>query len=513
MATNVIEGFLVQLGFKVDADAQARFNRSVADAGKRLTGISLKAAAALTAIGAGWTKTTSSIASDQNLAKWTGSSIRGLSILHQAFEAAGGSASQVDAAMTEMTKRFRTIPGYADSFKNVLGVSMTDTQGNLRDTSAIMEDVAVAMHGMDDAAAAQAAEFLGLGDSWQILKDKDFPKYIAAARDQLGELGGSLDETAASSVNLSNSLNGFMKAALLGVKSVIGQLNESFHLDEMIDGWTKKIPDVAKTVADTATAVVRTEKRLIDENDSFWGWLVDWMNPEVTDRHFKEEMERVKRERAAKERTEAARKQGAEVKTPTTGNYSGANVPRGIRNNNPGNIRGADGKFRQYATMEEGVYALARQLKMYQNAGASTVADMVTNWAPASENNTAAYATAVSRYLSARLGSQFDWNSSLNLSDPKVLQAMTEAITQHENGRGWEQAVIGTQFADEYLRAAQVQAKSRAWSASRNQLSQSTTVNQNITVSDRNAARDIARLTRREIDKAADTRALGRASM
>jgi hypothetical protein len=513
MATSVIEGFLVQLGFKVDADAQARFNRSVADAGKRLTGISVKAAAALAAIGAGWAKTTSSIAGDHNLAKWAGSSIRGLNVLHQAFKNAGGDASQIDAAMTEMTKRFRTIPGYADAFKNVLGVSMTDSQGNLRDTSDIMKDVAVAMQGMDDAAAAQAAQFLGLGDTWQILKDKDFPKYLAEAEKQVGSLGNNLDETSESSVRLTNSLNNLLATALLGIKSIISQLNNTFHIDKWIDKITEKIPGWANSVSDTATAVVRTEKRLWNESDGFWGWLSDWLNPEVTDTKFQKELDRVAKERAEKEKKNKQKERGEEVKSPTTGNYKGASIPRGIRNNNPGNIRGSDGQFKTFATMDEGVYQLARQLKMYQNAGAKTVADMVSNWAPASENNTVAYANAVSRYLSARLGANVGWNTALNLSDPRVLAAMTEAITQHENGDGWQRAVIGPQFADEYLRAAQVQAKSRAWSASRNQLSQSTTVNQNITVSDRNAARDIARLTRREIDKAADTRALGRALM
>ncbi|MEN4919452.1 LPD38 domain-containing protein [Achromobacter spanius] len=116
-----------------------------------------------------------------------------------------------------------------------------------------------------------------------------------------------------------------------------------------------------------------------------------------------------------------------------------SNAPRGIRNNNPGNIQkgvgfageveGNDPRFAIFATPEDGIRATARNLLTYQRQhGLDTVQDIVNRWAPPSENDTGAYVQQVARALGVDAGERLD------LSDPSTLARLTTAIIRHENG-------------------------------------------------------------------------------
>lgn len=116
-----------------------------------------------------------------------------------------------------------------------------------------------------------------------------------------------------------------------------------------------------------------------------------------------------------------------------------SNAPRGIRNNNPGNIQkgvgfageveGNDPRFATFATPEDGIRATARNLLTYQRQhGLDTVQDIVNRWAPPSENDTGAYVQQVARALGVDAGERLD------LNDPSTLERLTTAIIRHENG-------------------------------------------------------------------------------
>lgn len=115
------------------------------------------------------------------------------------------------------------------------------------------------------------------------------------------------------------------------------------------------------------------------------------------------------------------------------------NAPRGIRNNNPGNIekgvgfqgevQGNDSRFATFDSPESGIRGLARNLLTYQNRyGLNTVDAIINRWAPGNENNTGAYVSAVARAMGVAA------NDSLDLHNPDTLEKLTTAIIQHENG-------------------------------------------------------------------------------
>lgn len=115
--------------------------------------------------------------------------------------------------------------------------------------------------------------------------------------------------------------------------------------------------------------------------------------------------------------------------------------PRGIRNNNPGNLRRtsdpwqgltAEQRDKDFFTFNSSVYgirALARVLISYQDKfGIDTIDGIISRWAPGAENDTAAYIQAVAR----RTG--FGSLQSLNMHSFVHLKPIVDAIIWHENG-------------------------------------------------------------------------------
>jgi hypothetical protein len=113
--------------------------------------------------------------------------------------------------------------------------------------------------------------------------------------------------------------------------------------------------------------------------------------------------------------------------------------PRGIRNNNPGNIEytgtqwkgldnpASDGRFMRFIAPEWGIRALARTLDTYHNThGIDTVRGIINRWAPSFENNTGSYIGHVAQSVGVSADQPFDVNAKM----PQLVRA----IIQHENG-------------------------------------------------------------------------------
>lgn len=111
---------------------------------------------------------------------------------------------------------------------------------------------------------------------------------------------------------------------------------------------------------------------------------------------------------------------------------------RGIRNNNPGNIRvskdqwegmtGDDGAFVIFDSPESGVRALGKNLLSYGRQGYDSIEKIINRWAPPNENDTKAYIDSVV----AATG--IPATQSLDLSNPDTLSSLAQAISFHETG-------------------------------------------------------------------------------
>lgn len=117
-------------------------------------------------------------------------------------------------------------------------------------------------------------------------------------------------------------------------------------------------------------------------------------------------------------------------------------TPRGIRNNNPGNLRRngdpwqglakrqGDVEFFTFKTPIYGIRALARTLIAYQDKHElRSIRQIISRWAPSVENNTNAYVRAVV----ADTG--LDADQPLDMHRFEHLLPLTKAIIHHENGQ------------------------------------------------------------------------------
>lgn len=114
---------------------------------------------------------------------------------------------------------------------------------------------------------------------------------------------------------------------------------------------------------------------------------------------------------------------------------------RGVRNNNPGNIRKgpekwqglapesdqSDPAFWRFLAPEWGIRAIVRILRTYQARGLVTVRSIIGRWAPPTENNTDAYVAAVARQLNVSP------DDRLTLTGDQLTN-LVKAIIRHENG-------------------------------------------------------------------------------
>lgn len=129
-------------------------------------------------------------------------------------------------------------------------------------------------------------------------------------------------------------------------------------------------------------------------------------------------------------------------------------LPRGLRNNNPGNIRlnstvwkgemrpSQDKEFCQFQTIAYGYRALIKLLQNYRKLhGCKTIADFINRWAPPSENNTSGYISRVCCEM------QVPSTYVPDIEDKSTMCAFAAAISLVENGisavmadveKGWE---------------------------------------------------------------------------
>ena len=116
-------------------------------------------------------------------------------------------------------------------------------------------------------------------------------------------------------------------------------------------------------------------------------------------------------------------------------------IPRGIRNNNPLNIRigntwlgevanPTDPSFEQFVSMQYGVRAACVLLRRYiRHYKRTTIRAIIAAWAPASENDTAAYVAAVCRYL------EIAPDVPIKYEDKDIICRLVQAMCRVENGQ------------------------------------------------------------------------------
>ena len=238
------------------------------------------------------------------------------------------------------------------------------------------------------------------GDAVQVLHDKfyalsgvtdqniDDAQKLAAAWAESKQAGSALAQT------IFSDLAPAMKFAVEGMTSIMGALNLSLK--------APTAGEKQESIWQKLFGVGNLNKNEDDELKKIWANKPVFRDP-------------------------APAKGGASPSAP-----DGANLPRNLRNNNPGNIEygdfakkhgatGSDGRFAIFPTLQAGQDAQASLLMGYMAQGNNTISKIVSKWAPGSENNTGAYIADVSNKTG------IDANSVLDTAQlGKVRQAMAD---------------------------------------------------------------------------------------
>ena len=132
-------------------------------------------------------------------------------------------------------------------------------------------------------------------------------------------------------------------------------------------------------------------------------------------------------------------------------------IPRGIRNNNPLNIRKGsnwkgerpdqkDRAFEEFVSMEYGIRAGFIILRKYMSGYSgltekfNTIEKIIRRWAPPSENNSKAYIDSVSKWTG------IPSTQKLSFSQRNYMVAIVDAMIRVECGQPVEKAIIESAY-------------------------------------------------------------------
>ena len=114
-------------------------------------------------------------------------------------------------------------------------------------------------------------------------------------------------------------------------------------------------------------------------------------------------------------------------------------MARGIRNNNPGNIRHGSSQWLgmstvqsddEYVQFDDAVYGIRAMAKLLQNYASryrlNTIAEIIDRWAPPNENITHKYIEHVAQIVGASPDQEIDLDAAM--------LPLVKAIITHENG-------------------------------------------------------------------------------
>lgn len=427
----VIREFLVGLGFKIDEGGVRKFVGALGSttnialtAGKAVVGVGLAAEAMVVAFTAQMEKL-------YYASRRTKASVENLQAIEYGSKRVGLEAGAAREALEGMAAAVRMNPGLRGLMDGILGKS---TAG--MDQADAMLELVQKLSGLPHMVGARFAQMFGMDEKTFLMLKDGMPELLRSMQERknLNEsLGVDAEKAAEAAKEYQNSIRDILeKVGAIGQKwsiEVLPYFREfnrlinqgldrlaTFKLDEGIKSLLKFSRDFGpqKAVEDAAKGNYSdAAKSMIKNAPGTWllrkGW--EWLTGSSG--------EPGKRESS-----------GKITSAPTPA----GNLPLGLRQNNPGNLRSwgaapVQNGFARFNSAAEGLSAMAGNLVAYYNKyGAQTVRDIVSRWAPSSENDTKGYIEAIAK----RIG--VDAGQALNMKDPATLSRLMGAMIQQEQG-------------------------------------------------------------------------------
>jgi hypothetical protein len=368
---------------------------------------------------------------------------------------------------------------------NSMGVSIIRKEDGTADVSKTMEELAKVFPTYSSAKQKTIADFLGLdANTLALLREGAKYKQLLAKSDTLGltvpnELNQKLTDLNGTINELNASWEGFKQRASNATANFLTS-------DGSVNDGLKGVSDLLQHGLDNFAITRTLGFTRGDESDQLrWGYN----NPEfyntlstyektmldfglMTD-GYKEKYDKWPKEKKVNEKIEPP-------EVPEQKNYKeiyntelkpvkkSGKQPRGIRNNNPGNLIAAPNatgedfgnngyRYVKFGSAHDGISAMARQLMLDAERGLNDITSLLYKYAgPKGGNDTQAYID----FVSQRTG--YAPNQPLNLHDPDVLANVMREMINMENNKI-------NPYSDEQMRAGINDAiHSNRWAGLRN---------------------------------------------
>ncbi|MFM0044126.1 hypothetical protein [Paraburkholderia sediminicola] len=486
MSDNVLREFLVSLGFTIDEVSMKKFTTSVEAVTKSVKTVGLEVAAAATGIVAGVKIISNQMENLYYASQRTGATVGNIMALRYAAGQIGLTADQAQGALENFARTLRLNPG-SSSLLNSLGVTG-------KDPAEKFDSFIAKARMMQPYVAAAYAQLFGIDPDTLLMLDQGQDKRLAAEqqyRSNLAAFGIDPNQAAKAGVDFNNSVRSVkdtfadlwivIESKLAPVLAPLVDEFEQFaenHAGEVAQGiadavqslanwiqsvnWKKVGDDIASVyhaigglkgvlialaaiqLAPLVTGILNLVAAVahlgaVAAGGAIAG-LLKVIGPVALMFHS-EGLNQGEDDYLAKRRSGAPT-----IDTPSSHpdeqfgqiiELPARNAPRGIRNNNPGNIvyggfarqmgaTGSDGRFAVFQSMEDGIKAAIKLLEGYVAKGYNTVRSIINRWAPPGENNTSAYVDAVAKKLGISADAKLNGDQ---------LGGVANAIFQHENGR------------------------------------------------------------------------------
>ena len=252
----IIDELLVGLGFEYDPKEMKQFKEDVGKTTGVIKGLARAAVAGAVAI-TGLTIASTRASDEQGkLADEIGDTVENIDALQFALERSGGSADGMTSSLRNLAIRAseaaRGVGSGVEAF-GLLGISATDSNGNLKNTSDLMLEVSQRFQGLSKAKQIELADKLGIRDSIRLLQQG--PTAIRELTDEAAALGVTTAEDAAIAAEFQDSMTNLWRV----VKQVARSL-------------TRELAPIIKELTDSFIEWWKTNRAMIEQN------LPDWID-------------------------------------------------------------------------------------------------------------------------------------------------------------------------------------------------------------------------------------------
>lgn len=477
MDENVIREFMVRIGYASDETSLKKFTASLASVTKMVMGLGAAIVATAGAVVAGVKIISGEMERLYYASQRTGETVGNLMALRYAAGQIGLTADQAQTSLEGFTRTLRLNPGMSGLLQQ-LGVT---GNGPLEQFQSFIGK----MKQMQPYIAAQYAGLFGIDPDTLLMLENGLPKIQAAQdryRAKLGAFGINPEQAAQAGTDFDNSIRDLIAdvhlfwvllqehlapvlqtivaqfekweagnadkvaqkiaTALEAVAKWVSEINWD-DVGKNVDVFLAKAWEVAKVIGNIVNGIIRIGG-MFGLSDGRTPGKDDPPDARSDDSAF---ISWVRRKRWSLQKLFSGGDEHPEL-SPGESVESGptGRAPRGIRNNNPGNIRygdfarsagatGADsGGFAIFGDMETGVAATRKLLASYAARGYNTIRKIVSRWAPANENDTQAYIAAVAKQLGVSADATLTGNQ---------LGGVAGSIFQHENGSAYGKLGVG----------------------------------------------------------------------